>query len=60
MLTTVPRTINVPADHATIQSAIDAANNGDSILVAPGTYVENINFKGKDITVTSSDGPEVT
>ncbi len=52
--------INVPADQATIQAAINAANNGDTVLVAPGRYVENINFGGKAIVVTSSGGPSVT
>jgi parallel beta-helix repeat protein len=52
--------INVPASQATIQGAINAANNGDTVLVAPGRYVENINFGGKAITVTSSGGPSVT
>lgn len=47
--------LNVPADHGTIQAAIDAAVNGDTVLVQPGTHVENINFKGKAITVTSTD-----
>lgn len=39
----------------TIQFAIDHSNtsNGDIILVRPGTYAENINFRGKDITVGS-------
>jgi len=46
-------TINVPGDYTTIQAAIDASNNGDIILVAEDTYYENINFKGKAITVTS-------
>lgn len=45
--------INVPADYPTIQAAIDTANNLDTILVAPGTYVENINFNGKNITLAS-------
>ncbi len=45
--------IHVPADYPTIQQAIDTANNGDTVLVSPGTYVENINFVGKNITVAS-------
>jgi hypothetical protein len=45
--------INVPADYSTIQSAIDYSINGDVIHVQPGTYVENINFNGKNITVAS-------
>src|SRR5262245_23192392 len=53
-------TLNVPADYPTIQSAINAANNGDTVLVAPGTYYENINFNGKAITVTSSSGASAT
>src|SRR5438105_6828191 len=54
------QTIHVPADQPTIQAAINAAANGDTVLVAPGTYRENINFMGKAITVTSSGGPSVT
>jgi parallel beta-helix repeat protein/putative cofactor-binding repeat protein len=46
-------TIHVPADQPTIQAGINAASNGDTVLVAPGTYKENIDFKGKGITVTS-------
>jgi parallel beta-helix repeat protein len=51
---------NVPADYASIQSAIDAAVNGDVVLVSPGTYVERLDFLGKAITVASVSGPEVT
>jgi len=52
--------LHVPADYATIQAAIDAAVNGDAVLVAPGTYVENIDFKGKAITVQGTDGSAAT
>jgi serine protease len=53
-------TIRVPSDRATIQAGINAAANGDTVLIAPGTYSENINFSGKAITVTSEQGPQVT
>jgi parallel beta-helix repeat protein len=53
-------TIQVPANQPTIQAGINAANNGDVVLVAPGTYFENINFYGKAITVKSSGGAKVT
>lgn len=52
--------IRVPVDQPTIQGAIDAAVAGDSVLVAPGTYVENVNFDGKAITVESEQGAQAT
>src|SRR5438105_2915338 len=51
---------HVPKDFSTIQAAIAAAQNGDTVLVAPGTYGENINFQGKLITVRSEAGPDLT
>ena len=53
-------TIHVPADDPTIQSAIDAAKNGDTVLVSPGTYNENLDFKGKAITVTTGRRASLT
>lgn len=44
---------NVPGTYATIQAAINASVHGDTVLVAPGTYTENIVFRGKNIVVTS-------
>ncbi len=43
----------VPDKYANIQSAIDKADDGDSIIVSPGVYYENINFKGKNIVMGS-------
>jgi len=56
----IPVIIKVPSEQGTIQAAINAAAFGDTVLVAPGTYVENINFRGKAITVRSESGPQVT
>ncbi len=53
-------TINVPGDWPTIQQAIGASANGDVVLVAAGTYVENIDFSGKAISVIGQKGPTVT
>ncbi|MHC4456605.1 MAG: LamG-like jellyroll fold domain-containing protein, partial [Planctomycetota bacterium] len=45
----------VPDVYPTIQSAINAAVDGDVVLVGRGTYPEHIDFIGKDIVVTSTD-----
>ncbi len=45
--------VHIPADYSTIQAGIEAASPGDTILVDEGIYHENINFKGKAITVAS-------
>ena len=49
-----PTTIRVPQDYSEIQSAINAAQDGDTILVSRGRYTENINFRGKGIILTSN------
>lgn len=48
-------TIRVPQNYKTIQQAIDAATTGDVVIVSPGTYVENISFKGKNIVLRSAN-----
>jgi hypothetical protein len=49
----------VPDNFATIQAAIDAASAGDTIMVRPGTYYENLTIS-KPLNLVSTDGPEVT
>jgi len=46
-------TFYVPDDYLTIQEAIDDVEDGDIVIVSPGTYAENINFNGKGITLGS-------
>jgi hypothetical protein len=50
----------VPSQYPTIQSAINACVNGDTVLVAPGNYAGAVNFTGKTISVVSSGGGAVT
>src|SRR3972149_11414722 len=52
-------TIHVPADQPTIQAGIVAAANGDTVLVSPGTYTENLTVS-KPIWLVSASGPEAT
>jgi len=55
------KTYYVPKDFATLQEAINAAKDGDTIVLAEGTYEGNIYFKGKSITLKSTepDDPDV-
>ena len=46
--------------YTSIQAAIDDAVPGETITVYPGRYVENINFLGKDLTLTSTDPDDPT
>jgi len=45
--------IDIPNDYQTIQQGINASENGDTVLVQPGLYMENINFRGHNIVVGS-------
>lgn len=53
-------TLIVPTDHPAIQQAIDAAVDGDRVVVLPGTYFENLDFRGKEISVIGRDGRSAT
>jgi hypothetical protein len=57
---TQAKIIQVPADSSTIQTGIDGAVNGDTVLVASGTYYEHLNFGGKAILLISEAGAEST
>ncbi|MFZ5480877.1 MAG: MopE-related protein, partial [Myxococcota bacterium] len=52
--------LTVPGDHATVQGALDAAADGDVVCVGPGTWPENLDFLGKDVTLVGVHGPGAT
>ena len=52
--------LHVPQACLPIQAAINAAVDGDVVLVAPGTYHERIDNFSKNITIESEAGPNVT
>ncbi len=49
----VGNTLNVPADYPNIQDAISNASDGDTVLITPGTYQENLSITDKKIALTS-------
>ncbi len=59
-----PRTWRVPGDRPTIQEAINTCLEGDTVLVAPGTYTGfgnvDLKFLGRNIVLTSEVGPQST
>ena len=52
-LTQTKRVLRVPVDFPKVQAAIDSAKEGDTVLVAPGRYYENLVFKGQNIVLAS-------
>ncbi len=56
---TIGTTLNVPAEYDTIQSAINTAVNGDTVLVAVGSYYENLTWHLKSINLIGAvDGAD--
>jgi len=45
--------INIPDDYPTIQEGIDHGSDGDTVLVQPDTYYENVNFNGHNVVLAS-------
>lgn len=48
-----PRFYSIPEDYESIQSAIDASYGGDTLVVFPGIYHENINFRSRNLNLAS-------
>jgi plastocyanin len=49
----------VPGDYPTIQSAVDAADPGDLVLVGPGTYREQVNVSTEQLVIRGTDREQV-
>jgi hypothetical protein len=45
--------INIPDDYPRIQWGIDVSSDGDTVLVQPDIYVENVNFDGHNVVLAS-------
>ena len=46
------KTLLVPGEYSTIQAAVNAAQEGDTVMVSPGLYYENIQLRGRNIVLT--------
>ena len=54
IIVTEARIINIPAEFDYIQEGIDNSSEGDTVLVASGTYYEQLVLSGKSITLAST------
>lgn len=54
--------LHVPGDFPAVQSALDAAQSGDTVEVAAGDYSSNatLTFRGKGLVLRAPEGPEKT
>jgi hypothetical protein len=52
--------VTVKGYYTTIQAALDAAGEGETVEVAPGTYLETIHLNKANLTLRSTDGAAVT
>ena len=59
---TITVSVDAGGDYRTIQEAIDASSDGDTIMVSDGVYTgdgnRNIDFKTKAVTLRSENGPQ--
>ncbi|MEZ5336080.1 MAG: hypothetical protein R2741_13040 [Methanolobus sp.] len=53
---TVNNSTGMAADYISIQAAVNASTDGDTIIVYPGSYEENINADKANITIISQSG----
>ena len=49
----LPVAMDGSQQYTSIQSAVQSSAHGDTVLVYPGTYMENVNYSGKNITIAS-------